>query len=87
MFAKMKSLSEQLANCQLPAEQSFSIPPECYTSEELFQEELKKIFQYNWIGLGRADRFATSGDYETMNLGGKPVIVLRDHDGILRAFA
>ncbi|HIB39732.1 MAG TPA: aromatic ring-hydroxylating dioxygenase subunit alpha [Candidatus Lambdaproteobacteria bacterium] len=87
MVAQMKSLREQLANCQLPAEQAFSIPPECYTSEELLQEELEKVFHHNWIGLGRADRFAVSGDYETMNLGGKPVIVLRDHDGILRAFA
>ena len=83
----MKSLLEQLANCQLPVEQAFSIPPECYTSEELLREELEKVFQHNWIGLGRADRFAVSGDYETMNLGGKPVIVLRDQDGILRAFA
>ena len=72
MVAKMKFLREQLANCQLPAEQSFSIPPDFYTSEELFQEELKKIFQYNWIWLGRADRFVTSGDNETMNLGGNP---------------
>ena len=69
MVAQLKSLREQLANCQLPAEQALSIPPECYTSEELLQEELEKIFQHNWIGLSRADRFAVSRDYETMNLG------------------
>ncbi len=83
MLVQMKNLHEQLANCQFPAEQAFSIPPECYTSEELFQEEFEKIFQRNWIGLGRADRFAVAGDYETMNLGLKPIILLRDHDGVL----
>ena len=50
MVAQLKSLREQLANCQLPAEQALSIPPECYTSEELLQEELEKVFQHNWIG-------------------------------------
>jgi len=51
MVAQLKSLREQLANCQLPVEQAFSIPPECYTSEELFQEELKKNFsiQLDWV--------------------------------------
>ncbi len=44
MVAQLKSLREQLVNCQLPAEQAFSIPPECYTSEELLQEELEKNF-------------------------------------------
>ena len=87
MVVQMKNLHEQLANCQFPAEQAFSIPPECYTSEDLFQEEFEKIFRRNWIGLGRADRFAVEGDYETMDLGGKPIIVLRDHDGVLRIFA
>ena len=29
MVAQLKSLREQLASCQLPAEQAFSIPPEC----------------------------------------------------------
>ena len=73
----MKNLHEQLANCQFPAEQAFSIPPECYTSEDLFQEEFEKIFRRNWIGLGRADRFAVEGDYETMDLCRKPIIVSR----------
>ena len=50
MVSQMKSLREQLANCQLPAEQAFSIPPECYTSEELLKEELEKFF--NTTGLG-----------------------------------
>ena len=84
---QMKSLRKQLDKCRLPAEQAFSIPPAFYTSEDLLNEELKIVFQRNWIGIGRADRFAVYGDYETMNLGGKPVIVLRDQEGVLRAFA
>ena len=49
--------------------------------------ETEAIFRRRWIGIGRADRFAASGDYESLEIGGAPAIVLRDKDAKLRAFA
>ncbi|MEM7346198.1 MAG: aromatic ring-hydroxylating dioxygenase subunit alpha [Chloroflexota bacterium] len=80
-------LSAQLKKCVAPATEALSLPPECYTSEAVLQAELTAIFRRNWIGIGHAGRFKAAGDYESLTLGGVPLIVLRDKAGNLRAFA
>lgn len=66
---------------------NLSIPPRCYSSDAVLDQERESIFRRLWVGIGRADQFAKKGDYEAMELAGIPVIVLRDGDGNLRAFA
>ena len=81
------SLASRLENCILPAESAFCIPPECYSSEDHLALETEVIFRKKWIGIGHAGRFKQSGDYETMDIGGVPIIVLRDKEGKLRAYS
>jgi phenylpropionate dioxygenase-like ring-hydroxylating dioxygenase large terminal subunit len=79
--------SQNLQNCRKSADQSASIPPEFYTSKTFSQIEIDRIFRRGWIGVGRADRLATAGDYETLDIAGQSLILLRDHEGNLRTFA
>lgn len=66
---------------------NLSIPPSFYSTEKALASEHDAIFRRHWVGIGRSDRFAKKGDYEALELAGNPVIVLRDGDGALRAFA
>ncbi len=81
------ALVSGLENCISPAESAFCIPPECYSSDVHLARETELIFRKKWIGIGHAGRFKQAGDYETMQIGGVPIIVLRDKDGKLRAYA
>ena len=77
----------KLENCIQPAEQALCIPPECYSDEAVLAEEIETIFKRGWVGIGHAGRFAKAGDYDAMEIGGVPLIILRDKEGALRCFA
>ncbi len=64
-----------------------ALPGWCYTSPRCFQAEIEHIHRHNWIFAGRADELQTQGDYRTIDTVGGPLILLRDNDGVLRAFA
>ena len=58
-------------------EQNRALPAEFYTSDELRQLELDKLFKAGWICLGRTDELSAVGDCFTAYLIGEPVIVVR----------
>jgi len=45
------------------------------------------IFRSSWLGIGRADVVPASGDYIALDIAGQSIILLRDREGGLRAFA
>ena len=73
--------------CLLPPDQASSLPPSCYTSESVAQTEVKTIFRQSWIGVGRSDMVPTPGDYITLDVAEQQIILLRDSNKKLRAFA
>ncbi|MGB2166798.1 MAG: aromatic ring-hydroxylating oxygenase subunit alpha, partial [Candidatus Puniceispirillales bacterium] len=83
----LAGLTDELENCIAPSEVALCIPPKCYTSEDHYAHEIDLIFRRKWIGIGHAGRFKEAGDYEAMEIGGVPIIVLRDKQGALRAYA
>ena len=58
---------------------------EWYTSAELFERELRQVFDSSWALVGTVDELAQPGSYLTATVGTSPLIVARDHDGELRA--
>ena len=70
-----------------PADQAHSIAPDCYTSPEIGQAEVARIFRRNWIGVGRSDMLDGPGAYQTLDIAGQNIILLRDQSGLLRAYA
>ncbi|WP_188671608.1 aromatic ring-hydroxylating oxygenase subunit alpha [Neptunicoccus cionae] len=63
------------------------MPPSVYTCEAFLKKELSSIFAKDWFCVGRADALSQPGDYTTLELAGQPVIVLRDHEGALKAMS
>lgn len=78
---------ELRANVAVPFERAHAMPKSVYTSPDFAVQEQQQIFAKDWLCAGRADGLKEAGDYLTMTIAGEPVIVLRDHDGQLRAMS
>ncbi len=80
-------ITTDLNRCIAPAERAFCLPPATYSAKEAQTLEARRIFARGWVPLGRADRVTAPGDYESLEIAGRPLILLRDQEGRLRAHA
>ncbi len=74
-------------NVAVPLSRARAMPKSVYTSPDFLAQEQTHIFGKDWICAGRAETLPNVGDYLTLTLAGEPVIVLRNHDGSIRAMA
>jgi choline monooxygenase len=70
-----------------PLREAETMPAFTYTSPEFYQREVDRIWRKMWNFVGSADQIRNKGDYFTLNFASVPIIVLRDQDGVIRAFA
>jgi len=83
----MQPAIELLEAARLPFEQATAMPPGVYTSSVFLALELEHIFSREWICVGRSNSLKNKGDYLTHEVAGKSIIVLRDREQNIRAFA
>lgn len=57
-----------------------------FTDEEVFELEMKYIFERNWVFVGLDSELANPNDYFTSYVGRQPVVVMRDASGELGAY-
>ena len=81
------ALQQQLSGVLPDAGRSLGIPPACYADDALLALEQRAVFHSGWVGLGRADRWPNAGDYSALDIGGVPLIVVRNKSGELKALA
>jgi phenylpropionate dioxygenase-like ring-hydroxylating dioxygenase large terminal subunit len=55
-----------------------------YTSQEIYDLEMRHLFRRAWIYLGHESQVAAPGDYLTVDVAGQPLILLRHQDGSLQ---
>jgi len=65
---------------------SKSLPGNYYTSTEIFQAELERIFFERWLVVGRLEQIPQAGDYFLVSIGPESIIVVRDRQGQVNAF-
>ena len=58
---------------------------EAFTDPELFELEMKYIFEGNWIYLAHESQLPNNNDYLTTYIGRQPIVISRDKDGELHA--
>ncbi|HEY9264664.1 MAG TPA: Rieske 2Fe-2S domain-containing protein, partial [Mycobacterium sp.] len=54
-----------------------------FTDEEIFELEMKHIFEGDWIYLAHESQVPNPGDYFTTYIGRQPVVITRDKGGEL----
>ena len=52
-----------------------------YLEQEIFELEMERIFERNWVFVGHESEVAAPGDYKTVPIGTQPAIMTRDEDG------
>jgi benzoate/toluate 1,2-dioxygenase subunit alpha len=57
-----------------------------FTDPELFELEMKHIFEGNWIYLAHESQTPSKNDYFTTYMGRTPIFIARNRDGELNAF-
>jgi choline monooxygenase len=75
-----------LYDADAPLANASTIPAAWYLDERIAELEREQVFGRNWIGVGRADQVAASGQFFTVEVAGEPLVVVRGNDGELRAF-
>ncbi|MGO4390106.1 aromatic ring-hydroxylating dioxygenase subunit alpha [Variovorax sp. M-6] len=57
-----------------------------YLSEELFALEQERFFANTWLYVGHASQVPNAGDFWSLDLAGRPVMMVRQPDGAVRVF-
>jgi methanesulfonate monooxygenase large subunit len=57
-----------------------------YTNETIFQEEREKIFAHTWKFICHESELPKPGDFRTAEHVGKPILVVRDPEGMVQTF-
>ncbi len=87
MSAVMKSsdlsVEELIAN-QKPGH---SLDQRFYTDPDIYELEVEKIVNRNWILAGHTSQLPEPGDFKVLNVGQESAIIVRGSDGNLKGFA
>jgi phenylpropionate dioxygenase-like ring-hydroxylating dioxygenase large terminal subunit len=57
-----------------------------FVSDDVLHAEMGRIFERTWLFLAHETEIPNPGDYVARNLAQAPVVVVRDNDGVVRAF-
>src|SRR5262245_34633008 len=55
-----------------------------YSDPAIFELEMERIFGVAWIYVGHESQIKKPGDYFATQIGRKPVVMVRDQDGVVR---
>ena len=83
LYRVLKSLNEA---SQTPFEKAIPIPSAVNHSIKFYNFEQDKIFNQEWICIGRCDEIPAPGDYLTHEIAGTPVLAVRQESGEIIGF-
>ena len=63
-----------------------TLPGKYYHSEEIYQEEIEKIFYKFWLYACRSEDIAKTGDFKVINVEDESIILLRDKENQIKAY-
>jgi benzoate/toluate 1,2-dioxygenase alpha subunit len=69
-----------------PGDGVFRVDRAIFSDPEIFELEMRNIFEGGWVFLGLASQAPEAHDFFTATIGRVPVLVMRDGEGQLRAF-
>ena len=76
-----------LDEVRAPLDRARHAPGYYYGSPEIFRLEKERVFLKDWLYVAREEEVENPGDYLAFRIMGEPVLVVRDQEGALNAFA
>lgn len=68
------------------ATESYTLPAQYYTSEEILDLEKEKIFSKNWMYAGHIEKVDVPGKYFTLQILDQNIMIVKGKDDEIRAF-
>lgn len=65
----------------------YSLDQRFYVDPEIYELELERIVNRNWVLAGHQSQLPNPGDYKVMKIGRESAIIVRGKDGAIKAFA
>lgn len=69
-----------------PGQGIYRMKREVFTDPELFELEMKHIFEGNWVYVAHESQLPNPNDFFTTHIGRQPIIIARNKEGKLNAF-
>ena len=76
---------EGIAQAFAPIEDASGLPNAAYWSDEWLRLEQEHCFRRAWVFAGAEAELPNPGDMKPIDIGGAPLIIVRDQDGEIRA--
>ncbi|MEX0698870.1 MAG: aromatic ring-hydroxylating dioxygenase subunit alpha, partial [Acidimicrobiia bacterium] len=78
---------DQLRKVIEPFGANLTLPAAAYTSHEVLAWERENLWQSTWVCVGRLEELVAPRQVRAIELGEESVLLVRDEEGILRAFS
>lgn len=78
--------ADALTRFQAAGPVKHGLPAEAYTSERFFELEQERVFARSWTLCGFAHELASAGAVVPVTVAGRPIVLVRGKDDLLRAF-
>jgi p-cumate 2,3-dioxygenase alpha subunit len=62
----------------------FKVNRRVFTDPECLEQERRRIFDKCWVYVGHESEVAHAGDFRARNVAGRPVVLVRGDDGVIR---
>ena len=79
-------LAAEIDKARKPLIEATHLPSYVYTSPEIYQLEIDKIFKKDWLAIARVEEIENPGDYMTFDIVGEPIIAARNSAGEINVF-
>ncbi len=70
-----------------PLDQAFGLPGSVFTDPDILRIEADAVFAGSWQYVAHASQLPAPGDYRVVDIAGRPMLLLRDEAGALRALS
>ncbi len=79
--------ADELSDTRANLQSARHLPARYYMDPDILEKEKQAFFFKDWLVVGREEEFPNPGDYRAFELLSEPVVICRDEQGKLNAFA
>jgi Rieske 2Fe-2S family protein len=87
MSAVLKEDKRPIAELIADQKPGYSLDQRFYTDPDIYELEIERIINRNWILAGHASQLPEPGDFKVLNVARESAIIVRGTDGELKGFA